>query len=144
MKSIARNKKLHAFATAQIGTDNSTLGCPIGVQRQNLNWIAQIIVIKLVVADTVQAHWCVRRYHEVKSGTGWTSFGEWWWQCTRCNALFTHESHAHESACGVGFKFEERANLIGGHLVYHWFRLNIEERTPNVQSQNGQRSQISK
>jgi hypothetical protein len=38
--------------------------------------------------------------------------------------------------------FQSRANLIGGHIVYHWFRLNIEpafatlrggrRRTPKV------------
>jgi hypothetical protein len=34
----------------------------------------------------------------------------------------------------VRFKFEQRANFIGGHLVYHWFRLNIELglRNPTV------------
>jgi hypothetical protein len=52
---------------------------------------------------------------------------EGWRQPASGDPLFAYESHAHESACGMGFKLEQHANLLGGHLAYHWFRLNIEQ-----------------
>jgi len=76
MKSIAWNKKLHALTTAQIGTDNSTHARGIGAQHQNFNRIAKVKVIKLIVADPVQPHVCVGRYHKVESGPNWTAFCE--------------------------------------------------------------------
>jgi hypothetical protein len=73
---VTWNKKLQALTGAQIRTDNDALSCPIGAQHQDFNWIPEVIMIKLIVADAVQPHWCVRRYHEVKSGPGWKPFGE--------------------------------------------------------------------
>jgi hypothetical protein len=106
-------KKLYALTTAQIRTDNDTLGRPTGVKHQNLNRIAEVIVIKLIVADPVQPHGCVGRYHEVKSGPGWTAFCERRRQRAECDQLFAHESHAHEPTRCVRFEFEERADLFG-------------------------------
>jgi len=54
-------------------------------------------VIKLIVADPVQPHVCVGRYHKVESGPNWTAFCEWWRQPTSGDPLFAYESHAHES-----------------------------------------------
>jgi hypothetical protein len=61
MKCIAWNKKLHALTTAQIGTDDDALSYPIGAQHQDFNWIPEVIMIKLIVADAVQSHGCVGR-----------------------------------------------------------------------------------
>src|SRR5205807_9844124 len=44
----------------------------------------------------------------------------------RIKSIGWNKNHAHESTRRVGFNFEERANLFGGHFVYHWFCLNIE------------------
>jgi hypothetical protein len=94
--------------------------------------IAEVITIKLIVVDTVQPHGRVGRYYEVESRTGWASFSEGRWQPTSCDPLFADESHTYEAARGMRFKLEERSNLLGSHLVYHLFPLNIEHQTRNV------------
>jgi len=59
VKCIAWNEKLYVLTTAQLRTDNDALGRSIGVKHQDLNRIAEVIVIELVVADAVQSHRCV-------------------------------------------------------------------------------------
>jgi hypothetical protein len=59
VKCITWNKKLDALTTPQIGTDYNPLRRPIGVQHQNLNRIAEVIVIELIVADAVQSYRCL-------------------------------------------------------------------------------------
>jgi len=56
VKCITRNKKLDALTTPQIGTDYNPLRRPVGVQHQDLDRIAKVIVIKLIIADAMQAY----------------------------------------------------------------------------------------
>jgi hypothetical protein len=41
---------------AQVRSDDDSLGGTFGVQQEHLEWIAEIIVIELVVADSVKPH----------------------------------------------------------------------------------------
>jgi hypothetical protein len=59
VKCIAWNQ-LDALAVAQIRADYGTLARAIGSQHQYLNRIADVIMIKLIIADTVQTDALVR------------------------------------------------------------------------------------
>jgi hypothetical protein len=54
VKRIAGNQELHALTTAKIRADYDAFACAIDVQHQYLDGIAQVIVIKLVVADAMR------------------------------------------------------------------------------------------
>lgn len=94
------------------------------MQHQDLNRIPEIIVIKLIVADAVQAHGCFGNYHEIERRTSWTPFGEGRRQATSSDPHFACESYAYKSTCGVGFKLEERTDLVGTQFVDDLFRLS--------------------
>jgi hypothetical protein len=87
------------------------------MQHQNLNRIPQIIMIKLIVADAMEAHWRIGCDHEIEGGAGWAPFCERWGQPTWCDALLTDERYPHEAARSMWLKLEERTNLFGSHLV---------------------------
>jgi hypothetical protein len=54
MKPVTWDKKLHALTAAQIRTDKDALSRPIGAQHQDFNWMPEVRMIKLIIADTVQ------------------------------------------------------------------------------------------
>jgi hypothetical protein len=66
MKCVAGDQQLNALAPAQVGADNDALGRAVAMQQQDLERVAEIIVVKLVVADAVEPHGRGRRYHEVE------------------------------------------------------------------------------
>jgi hypothetical protein len=67
MECVAGDEQLHALAPAQVGADNDALGRAAAMQQQDLDRVAEIIVVELVVADAVEPHWRRRRYHEDES-----------------------------------------------------------------------------
>ena len=77
VKSVAGDQKLHEVSAAQVWTYYSALGCAIDSEYQHRNRMTEIIVIKLVVPDAMQAYRCPGRYHEIECGAGWPPFAEW-------------------------------------------------------------------
>ena len=67
VERITRDQELHALAGGEIQTDYGMLACSIFVQHKNFNRIAAITVIKLIVANAMESHGCVRRHHEMQS-----------------------------------------------------------------------------
>jgi hypothetical protein len=47
-------------------TDDDALGRIVAMQQQDLERVAEIIVVKLIVADAVEPHGRDRRHHEVE------------------------------------------------------------------------------
>ena len=66
MERVAGDEQLHALAPAQVGADDDALGRIVAMQQQDLERVAEIIVVKLIVADAVEPHGCDRRHHEVE------------------------------------------------------------------------------
>jgi hypothetical protein len=81
----------------------------------------------------MQADRRIRRDHEIECGAGWPAINERRREPTGGDSLFTDKCHTHESARRVRLKLEEHANLIGCYVGYHFFRLNVERSTSNVQ-----------
>ncbi len=67
VERITRDQKLNALAASQVRPDNDALTSAICMQKENLEGIAQIIVIKLVIADAMEPHWRTPCHHEVES-----------------------------------------------------------------------------
>jgi hypothetical protein len=111
VERITRDHKLHALTRVQIRTHDDALACSILVQHKNFNWIAQVTVIKLIVADAMQAHRRIRRDHEVKRRTRWPAIKERCWKPAGRNSLVADKCDANETACGVGLKLEQFANF---------------------------------
>jgi len=66
----------------------------------------------------------------------WPAIKKWCWKSAGRNSLVADKCDAHETARGVGFELEQRANLFGTHIIGH-SSLNIERRTSNVQYRIG-------
>jgi hypothetical protein len=114
------------LTSAQVWSDYDTFGCSVFVQQENFNRVAEVIMIKLVVADAMQPHGCFRGYHEIERRPGWPSVGERWRQPVRRNSSLAHKSHAHKSARSMRLELQEGANLLGCEIINHLFFLNIE------------------
>ncbi len=56
VECIAGDQQLHTLATAQVRSDDDPFGATVGVQQEHLERIAEIIVVKLFVADSVKPH----------------------------------------------------------------------------------------
>ena len=69
-------KKLDALTTAEIGPTMTRSRCAICVQHQNFNRIAQVTVIKLIVANAMESHRRIRRHHEI-GRTRWPAIKKW-------------------------------------------------------------------
>src|SRR4029077_20121262 len=54
MERVAGNEQLHPLAPAQVGADNDPLGGAAVMQKQDLERVAEIVVVELVVTDTVK------------------------------------------------------------------------------------------
>jgi hypothetical protein len=105
VERITRDQELHALAGAEIWTNYGALACSIFVQHKNFNRIAQVTVIKLIVANAMQTHRRIRRDHEIQCGAGWPTINERWREPTGRNSLVADKRDAHESAGGVRLKF---------------------------------------
>src|SRR5262249_53606700 len=85
----------------QIRTYDDALACSILVQHKNFNWIAQITVIKLIVADTMKSHGRIRGRHEVEGGACWPATKKWCWEPAWRDSLIANKRYPHETARGV-------------------------------------------
>ena len=132
VERITRDQKLHALAGAEIWTYDDVLACSTLVQHKNFNWIAQVTVVKLIVADTMKSHGRIRGHHEIEGGACWPAIKKWGWEPAGRNSLIADKRDAHETARGVRLELEHRANLFGTQIIGH-SSLNMERRTPNVQ-----------
>src|SRR5262245_2670553 len=79
VQRIPRDQKLHALAGAKIRTYDDMLTCAVFVQHKNFNGITQVTVIKLIVANAVEAHRRIRRDHEIQRGACWPAIAKWLW-----------------------------------------------------------------
>jgi hypothetical protein len=76
MERVAGNEQLHPLAPAQVGADNDPLGRAAAMQKQDLERVAEIVVVELVVTDSVKPHRCGRRHHEVERRPHWPGIGK--------------------------------------------------------------------
>jgi len=67
---MAGDPQLHMLAAMQIWSDNDPLAGTIGVQQDHFQRIAEIIMIKLIIAEAVKAHRRTGSHQKVKRGTG--------------------------------------------------------------------------
>jgi hypothetical protein len=98
---------------AEIWTDYGAFACAVFVQHKNFYGIAKITVIKLIVANTMEAHrriWCD---HEIECRARWPAIKKWRWQSAGRNSLVADKRDAHKAARGVRLELEQRANLFG-------------------------------
>ena len=121
---------------AQIWTDYNALARAVFVQHKNFNGIAQVTVIKLIVANAMQAHGRIRRDHKIQCGARWPAIKKWCWEPAGRNSLVADKCDADETARGVSLKLEQRANFFGTQIIGH-SSLNTERRTSNVQYRIG-------
>ena len=98
VKRIARNQKLDALTTAKIRTDYDAFARAIAMQHQHLDGITELIGVKLVIADAMQPHRCIRRYHEIERRPGWSAVCERWRQTAGCNLSLGDKSNSYETA----------------------------------------------
>ena len=56
MKCVAGDEKLHALSGGDIRSDNDALALAAGMQQEQFERIAEIIMIELVVHDAMQPH----------------------------------------------------------------------------------------
>jgi hypothetical protein len=62
-------------------------------------------LIRLIVADPMQAYRRIRCDHEIECGAGWPTINEWWREPSGCSSLFADKCHTHESAGGARLQF---------------------------------------
>ena len=53
MKSVARDQLLQAMAAANVWANDDAFAAAVGVQQQQLDRIAEIIMVELVIADAL-------------------------------------------------------------------------------------------
>jgi hypothetical protein len=136
VERIARDQKLHALACAESRTYDDALACSILVQHKNFNWIAQVTVIKLIVADTMKSHGRIWGHHEIEGRPYWPAIKKWCREPTGRDSLIADECYARETARGLRLELEQRANLFGTQIIGH-SSLNMEPPTSNVQYRIG-------
>jgi len=56
------------FPAAQVRPDDDAVGRAVAAQQQDLERIAEVIVVELIIADAVKTHRCSRRHHEIERG----------------------------------------------------------------------------
>src|SRR6266478_1744126 len=105
VKRVSWNQKLHALSSAQVRTDDNMLGYSAFVKHQNLDRITQVMVIKLVITDAVQAHRRIWGDHEIQCGARRPAINERCREPTGRDLLVTDEIHPHESTRGVRLQF---------------------------------------
>jgi len=101
VERITRDEKLHALAGAEIRTDYGKFACSVFVQHKNFNRIAEITVIKLIVANAMEPHGSIRRHHEIQCRARWPAIKKWCWEPTGRDSLIAHKRDAHKTARGV-------------------------------------------
>ena len=80
VEGVTRDEKLHALAGAEIRTYDDVLACSILMQHKNFNGIAQVTVIKLIVADTMKSDRRIRGHQEIEGGARWPAIKKWCWE----------------------------------------------------------------
>src|SRR5918996_5336564 len=53
MKGVAGNEQLNAMAASNVWSDNDPFGRRVRMQQENLERIAEVIMVELIVADPV-------------------------------------------------------------------------------------------
>src|SRR5215831_2855077 len=101
VERITRDQKLHALAGAESRTYDDPLACSILVQHKNFNWIAQVTVIKLIVADTMKSHGRIRGHHEIEGRPYWPAIKKWCREPTGRDSLIADKCSAHKTARAV-------------------------------------------
>jgi hypothetical protein len=113
MERIPRDQELHALAGTEIRADYSALAYAVCVQHKNFNRIAQVTMVKLIVANAMESYGRIRRDHEIESGTRWPAIKKWCREPAGCNSLAADKCDAHETARRMRLEFEQCANLFG-------------------------------
>jgi hypothetical protein len=125
VKSVTRDQKLHALAGAEIWTDYGAFVCAVFVQHKNFNRIAQVTVVKLIVANAMESHRCVWRDHKTEGGTRWPTIKKWCRQAAGRNSLVANKCDANEAARGMRLKLQKSSNLFRCEIIDHVFFLNM-------------------
>src|SRR5262249_58416137 len=86
---------------------------------QDLERIAEIVVVELIVADAVEPHRCSWHHHEVERGPQRSPVGKGWRQTAGRDRLRAEVAHPHEPAGGMRLELQQGANLVGGELIGH-------------------------
>jgi hypothetical protein len=119
MERVTRNEQLHVLAAAQVRPNDDALRPAVGVQQEQFQGIAEIIMVKLVVSNPVEAYGRVGRDKEIKRGTQRPASFERRRQCAGRQRLLGYECHAHEAACRVRLEIQQFDNLIRGQFGSH-------------------------
>ena len=61
MERVAWDEQLHALAARRSGPTTTRSVAAAAMQKQNLERVAEIVMVELIVTDTVKPHWCGRR-----------------------------------------------------------------------------------
>jgi len=64
---------LDALPAANVWTDDDPLGSPVRVEEEELERIAEVIVVELVIANPMKSHGGLGCHKEVKRRTQWTA-----------------------------------------------------------------------
>jgi hypothetical protein len=119
VERVPGDQQLHALSIGQVRAHNHLLRAAVGVQEEHFERIAEIIVVELVIADSVQPYRRAGRDHKVERGTQRSPLRERCRQPTRCNRPFAYERYPHEATGGVRFEFQQAANLVGSQISRH-------------------------
>jgi hypothetical protein len=76
VEGVAGDEELDALSGAQIRPDHHPLALAVAAQQEDLERIAEIIVVELVVADAVEPHRGVGRHHEIEPRAHRSPIGE--------------------------------------------------------------------
>jgi hypothetical protein len=60
MKRVARDEELQLFPAAQVRADDDALGRAVAVQQQDLERIAELVVVELIVAASAVSSSAIR------------------------------------------------------------------------------------
>src|SRR5918994_5709331 len=69
VERVARDQKLDPLPCPDVRADDDTFGAAVRVQQEYLERVPEIVVIKLVIADPMEADRCPRRNQKIQSGT---------------------------------------------------------------------------
>src|SRR5215469_18810489 len=101
MKRVAGDEELQVFPAAQVRPDDNAVARAVTAQQQDLERIAEVVVVELIVADAVELPRCSRRYHEIERGAHRSWGGKRRRQPAGRDRLRAEVSHAHEPARGM-------------------------------------------
>jgi hypothetical protein len=102
VEGVAGNQQLHLFADGEIGANHLPRAGPVLVQQQDLEGIAEIVVVELVIADAVEPHRRARRDQKVERRAHRPSVGERRRQAAGRDRLRAQVGRSHETAGRFG------------------------------------------